>query len=367
MPTGSRLSYPFEHLIDGRHRFRSDPDFNAFFAKHLAGIKDSAGNKRKIIVEEGDDLKSIIENSIAGQHLYLLKGDHTVSEPITYPSHPLFIDGQPGARIVVDYAGTYLWANTSGNPPDGSNDTIIRNITFTSTSGNWARFRAKRWYLYNCKFEGLVSPYGFDGTRLKHGRIDLDSNQHCYWTNFIAEDCYINSIRLWSQNNANIPNILRDVEYIYEATIHLGGNLLIIGGYCERGISISARDYYSPRPALFAFGVKIGNSGLGAVCVDTIDKVTQDFPYVYLINCIIKRNDKILNIWETYVHLKKFVLQGCYLEPVSADLNIIYNDGTIDHAIIAYNTGDDSSYNINLDTSKATLCEFDMNSGITIT
>lgn len=335
-------------------------------------FKDASGTKRLIIVDPAiHDLKTIIENSTPGQRLFLLAGTHNVTSKITFPAHPLYIEGQDKDNTIIkaDFgAADYLWANTSGNPPDESNGTIVRNITFSSGAYN-VYFRAKRWYLYNCKFKDYAYPWGLSATRLKDCRIEQALNGTVYWgDDIVAEDCYINNVRIYPSNTTTTPAVFRNCEYIYE-TLHIEkGSVLLIGGRFRRGVTLATRSTYTPRPTLFALGVRFEESGYAVCRLDTLDNIAQVFPYVYLVNCIINRDDKILEVYESYVQLKKFVLMGCYLEPYSADINILYNNGgTIDHAIIAYNTGDDSTYNINLDTSQATLCEFDMNSGIIIT
>jgi len=55
---------------------------SARFIKNLAGIKDSAGNKRMIIVQPGDDVKSKIENAPNGSWVLILPGDYYVGSSI---------------------------------------------------------------------------------------------------------------------------------------------------------------------------------------------------------------------------------------------------------------------------------------------
>ena len=96
------LAFPHEHTVTGTHRFRSDPDFNGYFAKDLGGVKDSAGNKHTIYVKEGDDIKAIIEAAPAGSKVYILSGTHTFTDTIN-PPDGIEIEGKNKHKTILNF------------------------------------------------------------------------------------------------------------------------------------------------------------------------------------------------------------------------------------------------------------------------
>lgn len=75
-----------DHLSDGSHSLSSDLAMNSNFLKALEGIKDANGNTRIIIVEEGDDIKSKIENAPEGALIFICQGTYTFTDTINPPN-----------------------------------------------------------------------------------------------------------------------------------------------------------------------------------------------------------------------------------------------------------------------------------------
>jgi len=97
-----QVAWPVEHLPTGHHSLVADLPMNGNFLKEPGGVKDSAGNKHTIYVEEGDDIKSIIEAAPAGSKVYILSGTHTFTDTIN-PPDGVEIEGENKHKTILNF------------------------------------------------------------------------------------------------------------------------------------------------------------------------------------------------------------------------------------------------------------------------
>lgn len=322
---------------------------DAKFIQNLAGLKDASGAKRIVIVQPGDDLKSVIENSTAGQIICLTGGTHTVTSTITWPAHRLVLLALGGAVVDFNFSSN---ANAWNLPSDRSTvaGTLVVGIHFTASGAGHVTLKMSwQWDVRDCEFSGNIG--GLWGRDSKFSNCYFHSNATIYvagWRCMTFECCRIDNylslnvdpVFIACEITKGIYFYARQIEfygcYLNEANIKLQPSSDI-----KSTIVISGGEFYKSI-------VMVNNWGMTTVKIDGARFTTDD---------------EVLWVRSTS-RVRVAHINCCSIYPVSGSPQVVKkdSDATIEQLSVTNCVG-----NATLDASLADSCDFYGNNGISIT
>ena len=289
------LAFPHEHTVTGTHQFRSDPDFNGYFAKDLGGVKDSAGNKAVTVIKSGDNIKTELEAAPNGSWVIILSGEYYTSTAIDLSAKKnLRITGM-GWEKGTDYKPTIIYTDQNIYLFDlgyntGSTNIIIENLRLeqraASRTGRGIYFANQQSSAY--RFSDLYIDFfyygmyanGNTGGAFKNLRFNdcyramvLTNTHSCLVSDCVFTSCSNMGLLLYAIGSSEITDcVFRDTPYaIYFSALAWGftapaliTNHSIYDCNVGLGFSATASSTTYPRTVLVS---NIGFYGDGDVAV----------------------------------------------------------------------------------------------------
>jgi len=313
-------------------------------------IIDKDAKHRVVTVEPDDDLKSVIENSTAGQVIILISGSHIIDQQISWPNHKLCFVGVGNPTIVFDFSSSQ--SVTTETYPSGTEGTIFQNIKFSTASSYKANFFVDGWIWIDVIFEQCASPVNVHNCLFLRAVFSLASSKA------VGGGTYIECV----QTNSLL------LEFKYTATL-LGGsfqdirlvdydNIKIVGGEHSH---IRLHGWHNPSERDANQIVSIEDVYFSGVTTPFTCESSGQLRRILVRGCYVVRDGVVFDNTSSGITIGDLIFADNYFAASSSNLNILSNSGTIQHCAVIRNSG-----NAVLDTSQANECEFDMNTGITI-
>ena len=233
--------------------------------------------------------------------------------------------------------------------PTGTEGTTFQNIRFTTTSISYAFFKVKNWIWDNVRFEDYASPGNC--YNCVFSKVIFAPATYHYPGGGTFIECYQTSGR---------------IEIKYTATL-IGGeftsvrlvdfdNIKVVGGK-HRQIRFHGWASQSGRNRVAVIdGVHFTGSVTPIFC-ESSGRVKK----ILVKNCSVVMDGTVFQNASSNITIDDLVFLDNYLAASSSGLSILSNSGTIHRCVAVCNSGDAT-----FDTSQATNCEFDMNTGIAI-
>ena len=324
---------------------------DAKFIQNPAGVKDASGTKRIVIVQPSDDLKSVIENSTAGQIICLTGGIHTVTSTITWPAHPLHLLGIGNPVVEFTQYNVAFMTHTDASATVG---TRVENIEFKTTPSGltwWNPY--ERWTLINVKFSSRFGVGTWGETTFISCVFDSGYSKFTSGTPVNFYNCYFKSGFTFNSNPLFSGCIISTDLRLY------GWRAIFVGCKLESGYTIQSY----PSSEIHSIVKFEGCEIYGRLRVNGGD--SNDITDVFSV-----RDSYIKNAYEgVYVSgqatVRKVILDGCAIIPQSGFAGLLRKDA--DATVESFTVCNCVCGGAELNASLASEVDFYGNSNLSIT